>query len=83
MHAHTRLRASSWELMLLLRKALPGMLIVAAFRPFTEMHMTRNIPLKTVQGSLKMNMGRLTATQACIQVRQYVCVLVGFIYEQG
>lgn len=58
------LRAGSWELMFLLRKALPGMLIVAAFRPFTEMHMKRYISLKTVPRSLKMNMGRFTTKQA-------------------
>lgn len=52
----------------LLRKALPGMLLVAAFRPFSEMHMKRNIPLKTVPGTLKMNMGRLTATQARVEL---------------
>lgn len=50
----------------LLRKALPGMLIFAAFRPFSEMNLKHTIALKTVPGTLKMNMGRLTATQVCV-----------------
>lgn len=52
----------------LLRNALPGMIIFAAFRPFSEMNLKQHIALKTVPGTLKMNMGRLTATQ----VRLYV-----------
>ncbi|CAM9767658.1 unnamed protein product, partial [Ectocarpus fasciculatus] len=57
---------NSWELMHLLRKALPGMLIFAAFRPFSEMNLKHTIALKTVPGTLKMNMGRLTATQVML-----------------
>ncbi|CAM9438002.1 unnamed protein product, partial [Scytosiphon promiscuus] len=57
---------NSWELVHLLRKALPGMLIFAAFRPFSEMNLKHNIALKTVPGTLKMNMGRLTATQVML-----------------
>ena len=53
----------SWELTLLLREILPGMLILTAFRPFTGMHMRGSILLKSVPASLKMNMGRLTTTQ--------------------
>ncbi|CAB1114831.1 unnamed protein product [Ectocarpus sp. CCAP 1310/34] len=50
----------------LLRKTLPGMLIFAAFRPFSEMNLKHTIALKTVPGTLKMNMGRLTATQVTL-----------------
>ncbi|CAM9600232.1 unnamed protein product [Ectocarpus sp. 6 AP-2014] len=57
---------NSWELMHLLRKALPGILIFAAFRPFSEMNLKHTIALKTVPGTLKMNMGRLTATQVML-----------------
>eukprot|EP00752_Nemacystus_decipiens_P009643 g8614.t1 len=54
---------NSWELLYLLRNNLPGMIIFAAYRPFSEINRKHNIALKTVSGTLKMNMGRLTATQ--------------------
>eukprot|EP00903_Cladosiphon_okamuranus_P014404 g13372.t1 len=57
---------NSWELLHLLRKALPGVLIFAASRPFSEMNLKHNIALKTAPGTLKMNMGRLTATQVML-----------------
>ncbi|CAN0258056.1 unnamed protein product [Ascophyllum nodosum] len=57
---------NSWELTLLLREILPGMLILTAFRPFTGMHMRGSILLKSVPASLKMNMGRLTTTQVML-----------------
>lgn len=62
--------------MVLLRRALPGMILVAALRPFSEMQMKRTIPISAVRGSLKMNMGRLTATQASLVAHDTRCVTV-------
>ncbi|CAM9506297.1 unnamed protein product, partial [Choristocarpus tenellus] len=61
---------SSWELILHLRHALPGLIAIAAYRPFMEIHIPRNIPLKTVPGSVKINMGRLTSTQIMLLLAQ-------------
>ena len=73
----------SWELLHLLRKALPGMLLFAAFRPFSEMNLKHNIALKTVPGTLKMNMGRLTATQVHGSHRTKEFFLLSFSFKDG
>lgn len=69
---------NSWELLHLLRKTLPGMLIFVAFRPFSEMNLKHNIAIKSVPGALKMNMGRLTATQVRMRRFHERVLLVGF-----
>lgn len=57
------------------------MLILAAFRPFSEMNLKHNIALKTVPGTLKMNMGRLTATQVDVRCDRQLFLLLSLSFE--